>query len=157
MSEKIKISKEGLEDIQKELRKLLDVEQPAILEQLENARAMGDLSENADYKAAKDKQGEIENRIRQLQEIIRNAEVIKEKKGKKINILNFVTFKDLSTGQIQEVKIVSSIEADPLTDPAHMKVSNECPLGLALIGKEVGNTVTVKADTPYEIVILEVK
>ncbi len=158
MSKEFKLTKEGLENLKKEYRDLIDVQRPEVLEALNNARAMGDLSENADYDAARNKQAQIEGRIKEIEEILANAKVVEEKKSKSktINISSVITFKDLSTGVIEEVKIVSSIESDPVTDPKHMKISNECALGAALIGKKAGDKVKVKAEEPYEIEILEV-
>lgn len=158
MSKEFKLTKEGLENLKKEYRDLIDVQRPEVLEALNNARAMGDLSENADYDAARNKQAQIEGRIKEIEEILANAKVVEEKKSKSktINISSVITFKDLSTGVIEEVKIVSSIESDPVTDPKNMKISNECALGAALIGKKAGDKVKVKAEEPYEIEILEV-
>lgn len=158
MSKEFKLTKEGLENLKKEYRDLIDVQRPEVLEALNNARAMGDLSENADYDAARNKQAQIEGRIKEIEEILANAKVVEEKKSKSktINISSVITFKDLSTGVIEEVKIVSSIESDPVADPKHMKISNECALGAALIGKKAGDKVKVKAEEPYEIEILEV-
>lgn len=157
MTQEIILTREGVEQLNKELRRLIDVEKPEVIEALKNARAMGDLSENADYDAARDRQAKVEGRIKEIEEILANAKVVETKKGREIGISSVVKFKDLSTGEILEVKIVSSIESDPLSDPDHMKISNECDLGLALIKKKVGDTVTVKAMEPYEIEILEVK
>ena len=156
MGKEFILTKEGLEDLKKELRHLIDVEKPEVIEALQNARAMGDLSENADYDAARNKQAEVEGRIKEIESIINNANIIAEKKGKTINISNVVKFKDLSSGEVLEVKIVSSIESDPLSDSSHLKISNECDLGVALIGHKVGETVTVKATEQYDIEILEV-
>ncbi len=157
MSKEFVLTKEGLEQLNKEYRNLIDVERPEVIEALNNARAMGDLSENADYDAARNKQAQVEARIKEIETILANAKVVSDKKGRTINISNVVTFKDLSCGETLEVKIVSSIESDPLSDPKHMKISNECALGVALIGKKAGDKVTVKADEPYEIEIIEVK
>lgn len=158
MNEKIELTREGLEQLEKEYRDLIDVQRPEVIEALNNARAMGDLSENADYDAARNRQGQIEARIKEIEHIKANAVIIEPKKGSnKINISSVVTFKDLSCGETFEVKIVSSIESDPLSDPKHMKISNECALGIALIGKKAGDKVTVKADEPYDIEIIEVK
>lgn len=157
MEKELILTKEGVEILNKEYRHLIDVERPEVVESLKNARAMGDLSENADYDSARNKQAEVEARIKELESILANAKIVEEKKGKLINISNTVKFKDLSIGEILEVKIVSSIESDPLSDPKHIKVSNECELGDALIGHKAGDKVTVKAVEPYDIEILEVK
>lgn len=157
MAKDLVLTREGKEKLEAEYKKLIDIDRPEILEALNNARAMGDLSENADYDAARNKQAEVEARIKEIEEILHNAKIIEEKKGKLINISNTVKFKDLSLGEMFEVKIVSSIESDPLSDPKHMRISNECELGEALIGRKAGDKVTVKAVEPYEIEIVEVK
>lgn len=157
MSKEFVLTKEGLDQLNKEYRNLIDVQRPEVIEALNNARAMGDLSENADYDAARNRQAQVEGRIKEIETILANAKIVSEKKGRTINISNVVTFKDLSCGETLEVKIVSSIESDPLSDPKHMKISNECALGLALIGKKAGDKVLVKADEPYEIEIIDVK
>jgi len=157
MAKDLILTKEGKDKLELEYKRLIDVSRPEILEALNNARAMGDLSENADYDAARAKQAEVEARIKEIEEILHNAKIVEEKKGRLINISNTVKFKDLSLGEIIEVKIVSSIESDPLSDTKHMKISNECELGEALIGKKAGDKVTVKAVEPYDIEILEVK
>src|SRR5574344_141720 len=157
MEKDLVLTKEGVEQLNKEYRNLIDVQRPDVIEDLKNARAMGDLSENADYDPARNRQAEVEARIKEIESILANAKIVEEKKGRTINISNTVKFKDLSSGEIIEVKIVSSIESDPLNNPKHMKVSNECSLGVALIGKKAGDKVTVRAVEPYDIEILEVK
>ncbi len=152
------LTQEGVENLKKEYRHLLDVERPAVIEQLQNARAMGDLSENADYDAARNKQAEIEGRIKEIEAILADAKIIADnKKAKEVKVSNTVTYKDLSTGEVDTVKIVSSIESDPLSDLNNKKISNVCALGSALIGHLVGDKVVVKAVKPYEIEILEIK
>ena len=149
---------EGKENLEKEYRHLLDVARPEVIEQLQAARAMGDLSENADYDAARNKQAEIEGRIAEIEYILNNAKIIDgSKKAKTINVSSVVKYKELADNTEYTVKIVSSIESDPVTDPNNLKISNECSLGQVLIGKKVGDVVSVKAIKPYQIEILEVK
>ena len=152
------LSQEGVEQLNKEYRHLIDVERPAVIEALQNARAMGDLSENADYDAARNKQAEIEGRINEIEAILANAKVVSDAgKSKTINISNTVTFLDLSTNEEVTVKIVSSIESDPISDPNNIKISNVCALGEALIGHKVGEEITVKAVYPYKIKVISFK
>ncbi len=149
---------EGKEQLEKEYRQLLDVARPEVIEQLQAARAMGDLSENADYDAARNKQAEIEGRIQEIEYILNNAKIVdNNKKAKTINISSIIRYKELDTNAEVTVKIVSSIESDPVKDPNNLKISNECALGKALIGKKVGDIVSVKAVKPYQIEILEIK
>lgn len=152
---------EGKEQYEKEYRKLLDVDRPEVIEQLQSARAMGDLSENADYDAARDRQAQIEGRISEIEYILNNYKIVDssdiKRKTKTINISNVVTYKRLDKDVTMTVKVVSSVESDPITDPNNIKVSNECALGKALIGKKVGDTVKVNGIKSYEIEILAVK
>ena len=157
MAKDIILTQEGLDKLRAEYRNLIDVERPQVIEALQNARAMGDLSENADYDAARNKQAEIEGRINEIENILANAKVIEVGKTKTINISNIVTYTDLSNNETYTVKIVSSIESDPLSDPENIKVSNECPLGAALIGHKIGDEVTVKANPDYKIRIEDFK
>ena len=151
------ITQEGLDKLNAEYRNLIDVERPQVIEALQNARAMGDLSENADYDAARNRQAEIEGRIHEIENILANAKVVEAGKTKTINISNVVTFEDLTDNSQLTVKIVSSIESDPLSDPENIKISNECPLGAALIGHKVGDEVTVKASPDYKVRIIDFK
>ena len=157
MAKDIILTQEGLDKLKAEYRNLIDVERPQVIEALQNARAMGDLSENADYDAARNKQAEIEGRINEIEHILANAKVVEVGKTKTINISNVVTYTDLSDNETYTVKIVSSIESDPLSDPENIKISNECPLGEALIGHKIGDEVTVKASPDYKIRIEDFK
>ena len=156
-TKEIVLTQEGYENLQAEYRNLIDVERPQVIEALQNARAMGDLSENADYDAARNKQAEIEGRITEIENILANAKIVAEGKTKAINISSVVTFEDLSDNTQLTVKIVSSIEADPISDPNNLKISNECPLGAALIGRKVGDEVTVKTTPSYKVRIIDFK
>lgn len=149
------LTEEGRQELEKEYRNLIDVQRPDVIEALQNARAMGDLSENADYDAARNRQAEVEGRIKEIDNILHNSTIVSSVKGKTINVSNSVKFKDLSSGEIIEVKIVSSIEANPTVSP--IKISNECQLGNALIGHKEGDKVIVKTADSYEVEIIEVK
>lgn len=153
MAKDIVLTKEGIAVLQEEYRNLVDVQRPEIIEAIKNAKEMGDLSENADYSTARDKQGQIESRIHEIEEILASAKVFVGSKGSKINISNTITFKNLSNGNDYTVKIVSSVESDPKNG----KISNESPLGVALIGHKAGEKVTVMVAKPYEIEIKSVK
>ncbi len=149
------VTLEGLKTVQEEYRDLIDVQRPKNVEDLQAARAQGDLSENADYDAARTRQAQIEARIAELEDIINNhviIEVDSSKIGKKIFIGNIVTYHEIKTDEVMTVKIVGSIEADPLAEPIP-KISNECSLGKALIDHTIGDRVTVETDEPYEIMI----
>lgn len=154
----IYLTQEGLDDIKKQYRQLVDVERVEVIEQLQAARAMGDLSENADYDSARNRQAEIEGKIAELENIIANAVVVESnKQSKTIGISNIIKILDLSENEEYTVKIVSSIESDPLSDPSLMKISNVCPLGEALINAKLNDVVTVKTAKPYQVKVLEIK
>lgn len=158
INKEIVLTQEGIDELNKEKRELIDVELPSVIEQLQSARSMGDLSENADYSAAKDRQSQIESRIKEIEYILSNAKVIEiNKKDKGVGMGKTVTFKVLSTGKLMKVLIVSTEEASPKSDSAIMKISNECPVGSALIGHKIGETVTVKAKTAYDIEIIDIQ
>ena len=135
---------EGLRDLEQELENLVVVRRQEIAEKLQEARAQGDLSENAEYDAAKDEQRDIEARIEEIEKILKNVEVID---GIKLKIL------DVELDEEQVINIVGSAEADVLNN----KISNESPLGIALIGKKKGEIVEVAAPNGiFQYKILEV-
>ena len=123
---------------------LKTVRRKEVAEKIKEARGQGDLSENAEYDAAKEEQGEIESRIVQLENLLRNAEVIDEDvlKMDVVNLGSKVTVLDVEFDEEMEYTIVGSTEADPMNG----RISNESPLGMALLGQKVG--ATVMADTP---------
>lgn len=152
--EKITLTKSGFEKLELELRNLIDVTRPEVIEELKNARAQGDLSENADYDAARARQAEVEGRISQIEDIIANSRIIEDKatSAKVVGLGTKVTVKDLSNKKEDTYEIVGTVEANPLEG----RISNACPLGEALIGKKAGEKVTVKVSNPYEVEILNI-
>lgn len=135
---------DGLKKMEQELENLKTVRRKEVAEKIKEARGQGDLSENAEYDAAKEEQGEIESRIVQLENLLRNAEVIDEDvlKMDVVNLGSKVTVLDVEFDEEMEYTIVGSTEADPMNG----RISNESPLGMALLGQKVG--ATVMADTP---------
>jgi transcription elongation factor GreA len=153
MGEKTKLTKAGYKKLEEELRYLIDVVRDEVKVQLAEARAQGDLSENADYDAARGKQAEVENRIKEIEYILNNAELISENvKGNRIGLGSKVTLKFLENDKEAEYMLVSSVESDPF----HGKISNSCALGEALMGKSVGDIVEVKAIKSYKVEILKI-
>ena len=117
------------------------------------ARAQGDLSENADYDAARDHQAKVEARIKELEHQIKNAEVITEtKKTNFVRIGSTVEIQELDTKNKLTYKIVGSVEADPLNG----LLSNVTPLAEAILDQRVNDVVTVKVDPPYDVKILKI-
>lgn len=155
MNEKVELTKEGKVKLENEYRRLLDVERPLLLEELSAARAQGDLSENADYDAARKKQGEIEGRIKQIEYILANCVIIDDKpKNTKIVSLGCkVEIRDLSDNSVATYNIVGSIEADPVKG----RISNVSPLGSAIVGKRVGDVCTVRVAKEYKVEILKIE
>lgn len=147
MTEKVKLTKTGYQKLQEELRDLIDNQRAEIKVQLAEARAQGDLSENADYDAARTRQAEVEGRIIEIEGILNWCEVIEDspKNSKKIGLGSIVKIKIIASGEIETYMITGTTEADPIDN----KISNICPLGMALIGKKVGDVVDVKTKAPY--------
>ena len=132
----------GLKRLENELEELKVVKRKEIADKIKEAREQGDLSENAEYDAAKEEQGHIEKRIDEIEKILKNAEVVDEEEIdlEKINVGCKVKLFDCEFDEELELKLVGSTEADSL----NFKISNEAPLGKALIGGRVGETVNVE-------------
>ncbi|HQD50495.1 MAG TPA: transcription elongation factor GreA [Defluviitaleaceae bacterium] len=140
---KIVLTYEGLRKLETELQDLKTVRRKEVAEKIKEARGQGDLSENAEYDAAKEEQAEIETRIVELEKILRNAQVIDEDEVgvDEINIGCKVKIWDMELCQELDYAIVGSTEADP----SEGKISNESPVGAALMGHKVGDVVEVEA------------
>ena len=136
------LTREGLKKYEDELQALKSVRRKEISQKIKEAREQGDLSENAEYDAAKDEQRDIEARIEQIEKILKNAEVVVEEEVdlEKISIGCKVRILDEEFDEELEYKIVGSTEANSLKG----KISNESPVGKALIGRKVGDEVTVE-------------
>ena len=134
---------EGLRQLEDELHDLKVNQRKLVAQKIKEAREQGDLSENAEYDAAKDEQRDIEARIEEIDKILKNAEVVVEDEVD-VNMINIgcrVRILDMEYDEELEYKLVGSTEANSLKG----KISNESPLGSALIGKKVGDVVTVDA------------
>jgi transcription elongation factor GreA len=153
MSEKFPMSPSGLATMRSQLKRLKDVDRPANSKAIEIARGHGDLSENADYSAAKEEQGLIEARIRELDVKISLAEVIDPTKlsGTRVRFGATVSIEDTETNERQTYAIVGENEADIKRG----RISISAPVARAMIGKEVGDTFVVqspKSKREYEII-----
>ena len=135
---------EGLKKYEEELTDLKVNKRKEIADKIKEAREQGDLSENAEYDAAKDEQVEVEERILKLEAMIRNAKIVTEEEltGEHVNLGLFVKIKDMKTKEEFKYQIVGITDADPLND----RISNESPLGKELIGKKVGDKVEVEIE-----------
>jgi len=141
---KVVLTYHGLQELEEELTNLKLVRRKDVAQKIKEAREQGDLSENAEYDAAKDEQGEIESRIAEIEKLLKKVEVIDEDEVdlSTINVGCKVRLFDYDYDEEIDYAIVGSTEADPL----HFKLSNESPVGSALIGKTVGSIIEV--DTP---------
>lgn len=153
MAEKQFLTKKGYEERVAMLENLKVVRRKEVAQKLKEAREQGDLSENAEYDAAKDEQRDIETQITELENILKNAEIIQDtdKSKDKVKMESIVRLHDVEYDEDIEYTIVGSSEADSLAN----KISNESPLGAALIGKKVGEMVKIEApvgEIEYKIV-----
>ena len=150
------ITYEGLQELERELEDLKVVRRKEVAGKIKEAREQGDLSENAEYDAAKEEQAAIEARIEKIESILKNVEVVTDEDvdSSKINVGSVITIKDIEFGDVLEYKIVGSTEADSLKG----KISNESPVGIALINKTVGDIIEVEAPVgkvKYEIISIK--
>lgn len=145
----IQITKKGLETLKKELYELKEVKRPIVVERLSNARTQGDLAENSDYHNAKDELEFLDGRITELEDVLKNASLITNGANNGgVSVGTSVTLR--VNGQKHLYHIVGEWEADPL----QKKISHTSPLGVALIGKRVGEKVEVEA--PAGIILYEI-
>lgn len=142
---KVVLTKEGLRKLEEELHDLKINKRKEIAQKIKEARAQGDLSENAEYDSAKEEQAEIESRIAEVEGMLRNAEVISDDTldKSKVSLGSTVKIFDEKYEEESIFKIVGSAEANPLKD----LISNESPVGAALIGAKVGDVVVAKTTT----------
>ena len=136
------VTEEGLAKMKRELEQLINVERPAISRQIAEARDKGDLSENAEYDAAKDAQGMLEARIHKLEETIRHSRILDESRvtTSNIQILNKVKLRNLKNNATVEYTLVSESEANLKEG----KIAITTPIGKGLVGKKKGDTVEIQ-------------
>jgi transcription elongation factor GreA len=156
MAKKTLLTQSGLSEIQAELKQLKEVKRLEVADKLKEAISFGDLSENSEYEDARNEQAQVELRIIELEEILKNYELVDEKKAtrknKGVGIGNTVAIKD-EDGETITYRIVGPTE----TDIFENKISNESPIGAALIGKEVGETARGKSQAgPFEFTIVSI-
>jgi transcription elongation factor GreA len=152
--EKVLVTQEGYQDLLKEQDNLIHVVRREVIEDLQAARAQGDLSENADYDVARDRQARIEARIRELEMMLNNIEIIDDKRGgsKIVKLGAKIVILDLGTNEEEAYTIVGSVESDPLNG----KLSNVTPLAVALMDKRAGDETIVPVETPYRVRIVSI-
>lgn len=153
MSKEIYLTASGLKEIQDELDELKNVKRPEVITALKEARALGDLSENAEYDAARTEQALVENRIQELEAMIENVVLIENVDTDKVSIGTTVTIEYVGDNDTEAYSIVGSKEADPFNN----KISNESPIAAAIMGRKVGDTVEVSSpDGVYNVKIVAI-
>ena len=154
MSKKdILLTSEGFLELEEELNNLKNVRRPRVIEAIKDARAQGDLSENADYDAARNEQAEVEGRIKQIEFMLANAQIIEKSSNHTVDLGSTVTISYVDDDEEEVYSIVGRMEADPFEN----KISNESPIGKAMIGKKEGDTINVESPTgSYQIKIVKV-
>ena len=148
------LTQQGLDDLKKELDDLINVRRPENVQAIKEARALGDLSENAEYDAARNEQAVIEARIKQLEKMLENVSIISDVSTDSVSIGNTVTIKYVDDEEEDEYKIVGSQEADPFES----RISNESPIAQALFDHKVGDIVTVESPNgSYQVEITAIQ
>ena len=149
MAQEIKMSASGLKAMQDELEYLKTVRRKELAEEIKEARSHGDLSENSEYDEAKNTQGLVENRITELEQMVKNAVVIDESELSvdSVSVGTHVVIRMTGEDETEEYDIVGRTEADPLNG----KISDESPVGHALLEKAVGDTAEVLLPTGHTV------
>jgi transcription elongation factor GreA len=148
------LTKEKYKEMEKELEVLKTVKRKEVAQNLEYARSLGDLSENAEYQEARELQATIEDRIMSLENTLKTAEIVREAHGESVSMGSLVSVEKQGAKGSQKFKIVGSDEVNTIEG----KISNHSPLGSVLIGKRKGETVKVntpKGEVAYKIVAVE--
>ena len=147
------LTSEGFLELETELNNLKSNDRPRIIEAIKEARAQGDLSENADYDAARDEQAKIEARIQELEYMLEHAKIIEKATGDKVEVGTTVTVNYVDDDEEEIYSIVGSMEADPFEN----KISNESPIGKAIMHKKVGDIISVESPNgSYDIKIVKI-
>jgi transcription elongation factor GreA len=151
--DKVQLTKDGIASYEERLQFLIKEARAEVAEELKEARAQGDLSENADYDAAKNKQAEIEAEIAEIEDILSRAEIISERKTKAVRVGSTIEY--TRDGKKHEAQIVGQVETDPTATP--IKIASNTPFAEAVIGHEEGDKVKIPVAKPYEITIKKIK
>ena len=152
-AKEVYLTEEGLEQIKEELNYLKLEKRPEIVQALKDARALGDLSENAEYDAARGDQAIVEARILELEQMVEKAVIIKEVSKDVVSIGTKVTIEYVEDEELEEYSIVGSKEADPFLN----KISNESPIAKAIMGMKIGDKVSVESPNgTYDVKIVKI-
>jgi len=155
MGEEVFLTREGMEKLEAELQHLKSVRRKEVADRIKEAREYGDIVENSEYDDAKNEQAFVEGRIKDLEKLLRNVQIISEEEGdagnNEVKIGSTVELKDLESGEKFTYTLVGSAEADP----SENKISNESPVGSAILGRKAGEKVEVEVPAgiiEYEII-----
>ncbi len=154
-NDKVYLTDQGYLELETELNELKNVKRPAVIKALKEARALGDLSENADYDAARSEQAQVEGRIQELEKILENAHIIEKESTDSVCLGSTVKIKyiDDDDDELEEYLIVGSKEADP----SNNKISNESPLAKAIMNAKAGDVCSVESPNgTYDVKIVEI-
>ena len=154
-NDKVYLTDQGFLELETELNELKNVKRPAVIKALKEARALGDLSENADYDAARSELAQVEGRIQELEKIMENAHIIEKGSTDSVSLGSTVKIKyiDDDDDELEEYSIVGSKEADP----SNNKISNESPLAKAIMNAKAGDICSVESPNgTYDVEIVEI-
>ena len=152
-NETILLTADGYLELENELNDLKINKRKEVIKALKEARALGDLSENAEYDAARNEQAKVEGRIKELEYKLEHCKVMDSKAGDTVNVGSTVTVMYIDDDEEEEYKIVGSLEADPFNN----KISNESPIGAAIMGKSVGDIINVVSPNGnYDVKIVKI-
>ena len=153
---KVVLTEEGYENLKEELDHLVNVKRKEVAERIKVARDFGDISENSEYDEAKNEQAFVEGRIQEIKNMLDNVEIVREEEvsDEIVSVGNIVKIRDIETDDEFTYRIVGSAESDPLNN----KISNESPIGKAIIGHKVGDSVEIEVPSglkTYEILLIK--
>ncbi|MCI6266944.1 MAG: transcription elongation factor GreA [Erysipelotrichaceae bacterium] len=154
-NDKVYLTDEGFLELETELNELKNIKRPAVIKALKEARALGDLSENADYDAARAEQAQVEGRIQELEKIMENVHIIEKGSTDSVSLGTTVKIRyiDDDDDELEEYRIVGSKEADP----SNNKISNESPLARAIMNAKAGDIRSVESPNgTYDVEIVEI-
>lgn len=152
-TKEVYLTEQGLEELKKELDYLKLEKRPQVIEALKEARALGDLSENAEYDAARNEQAIVESRIAELEKMLEKAVILEKVTTDKVGLGNEVTIEYVEDKEQENYFIVGSTEADPFSN----KISNESPIAQAIMNKKVGDVVTVESPAgSYNVKVINI-
>ena len=151
--EEILLTADGYLELEEELNDLKLNKRSEVIKAIKEARSHGDLSENSEYDAARDEQAQLEARIQELEYKLEHAKIVDDKNKDTVNVGTTVVIKYIDDDETEEYKIVGSLEADPFDN----KISNESPIGAAIMGKKVGEVISVASPNgAYDVEIVSI-